>query len=60
SEAVGAEEAARILIAQKVIDGFDRISRNPADKVFLPSSMSGILELSSKSKAGGSSTTSAN
>ncbi|MFT5411437.1 MAG: regulator of protease activity HflC (stomatin/prohibitin superfamily), partial [Verrucomicrobiales bacterium] len=41
SEAVGAEEAARILIAQKVIDGFDRISRNPADKVFLPSSMSG-------------------
>jgi regulator of protease activity HflC (stomatin/prohibitin superfamily) len=49
SEAIGPQEAARILLAQKVIDGFDRISQNPADKVFLPSSMSGILELTTTS-----------
>lgn len=53
SESIGAQEAARILLAQKVIDGFDRISKNPADKVFLPSSMSGILELSTSAKASG-------
>ena len=46
AESVGAEEAARILLAQKVIDGFDRISQNPADKVFLPTSMTGVLDLS--------------
>lgn len=51
AESIGATEAARILMAQKVIDGFDRISQNPADKVFLPSSMSGILELSTSTKA---------
>ncbi|NOX99965.1 MAG: SPFH/Band 7/PHB domain protein [Verrucomicrobia bacterium] len=48
---IGAEEAARILLAQKVIDGFDRISKNPGDKVFLPSSMQGVLELSTSPKA---------
>ncbi len=53
SEVIGKEKAAEILIAQKVIDGFDRISQNPADKVFLPSSMTGVLELGTK---GGSST----
>ncbi|MEX2578272.1 MAG: stomatin-like protein [Verrucomicrobiales bacterium] len=45
AEAVGPAEASRILLAQKVLDGFDRISKNPADKVFLPSSMQGVLEL---------------
>lgn len=55
AESIGAAEAARILLAQKVIDGFDRISQNPADKVFLPSSMSGILELSTSAKASGGS-----
>ncbi len=49
SESIGPKEAARILLAQKVIDGFDRISQNPADKVFLPSNISGILELGSAS-----------
>jgi regulator of protease activity HflC (stomatin/prohibitin superfamily) len=53
TEAVGAEEAARILLAQKVIDGFDRISQNPADKVFLPTSMSGVIELTSGGKKSG-------
>ncbi len=47
AESIGAERAADVLLAQKVIDGFDRISQNPADKVFIPSSMSGVLELSS-------------
>jgi regulator of protease activity HflC (stomatin/prohibitin superfamily) len=51
AETVGSEKAAEILLAQKVIDGFDRISQNPADKVFLPSSMTGVLELSSKGKS---------
>lgn len=60
SEVIGAGEAARILLAQKVIDGFDRISQNPADKVFLPNSMSGIVELSSGGKnSGGGNTNSA-
>ena len=56
AETVGADEAAKILLAQKVIDGFDKISKNPGDKVFLPSSMSGVLELSTGSKGGGGST----
>jgi regulator of protease activity HflC (stomatin/prohibitin superfamily) len=51
AEALGPEEAARILLAQKVIDGFDKISKNPGDKVFLPSSMTGVLELSAGSGA---------
>lgn len=43
AEVLGREEAARILMAQKVIEGFDKISKNPGDKVFLPSNMQGIL-----------------
>ena len=53
AETVGADEAAKILLAQKVIDGFDKISKNPGDKVFLPSSMSGVLELSTGTKGSG-------
>ena len=49
---LGAHNNAQILIAQEVLDGFDRIWKNPADKVFLPSSMQGVLELSSSSKKG--------
>ncbi len=51
AQAVGAEEASRILLAQKVLDGFDRISRNPGDKVFLPSSLQGVLELSTNTRS---------
>ena len=43
AEVLGREEAARILMAQKVIEGFDKISQNPGDKVFLPSNMQGML-----------------
>ena len=35
--------AAQILIAQKYIDGFEAISANPSDKVFLPNSFNGML-----------------
>jgi len=45
AETLGREEASRVLLAQKVLDGFDKISKNPGDKVFLPSSMQGIVEL---------------
>jgi regulator of protease activity HflC (stomatin/prohibitin superfamily) len=45
SESVGAEQACKILLAQKVIEGFDRITKNPADKVFLPAGVKGILEM---------------
>jgi regulator of protease activity HflC (stomatin/prohibitin superfamily) len=37
------ECAAQILIAQKYLDGFDKISANPGDKVFLPNSFQGLL-----------------
>jgi regulator of protease activity HflC (stomatin/prohibitin superfamily) len=39
------EGAVRVLIAQKFIHGFDIISRNPSDKVFLPSSFQGIFSI---------------
>jgi regulator of protease activity HflC (stomatin/prohibitin superfamily) len=50
AETVGPEKAAELLLAQKVLDGYDRISQNPADKVFLPSSMNGVFDLSSNGK----------
>lgn len=39
------EGAARILVAQKVIDGYTRITANPAHKVFLPASFQGVFAL---------------
>lgn len=46
-EVLGDKDAARILIAQKCLLGFDKISQNPAHKVYLPSSFKGILSLDS-------------
>lgn len=43
-EIVG-EQASDFLLAQKYMDGFEKISKNPADKVFLPNSFQGILGL---------------
>lgn len=43
-EQVGEQEAAQILMAQKYISGFETISRNPADKIFLPNSIQHIQE----------------
>lgn len=56
SQTVGASEATEILIAQKVLEGFNTISKNPGDKVFLPSSLQGVLELSSSRNTQKSST----
>ena len=38
-----AEDVAQLLIAQKYIDGFETISKNPADKVFIPNSFTGLF-----------------
>lgn len=37
--------ASRILVAQKYLDGFDTISKNPASKVYLPNTFSGVFSL---------------
>jgi len=39
------ENATRILIAQKALDSYETISRNPADKVYLPSSPHEMLRI---------------
>jgi len=39
------ENAAHILISQKYIEGFNSISNNKSDKVYLPSSFRGLLAL---------------
>jgi regulator of protease activity HflC (stomatin/prohibitin superfamily) len=39
------ELAAQILLAQKCLEGFHTISRNPGDKVFLPNSPAGLMSL---------------
>ena len=43
-----ADMAIKVLIAQKYISGMDSISKNPADKVFLPNNFQGLFEISSK------------
>jgi len=39
------QDAVQILIAQKYLDGFEAISKNPADKVFLPNSFNGLFSI---------------
>jgi regulator of protease activity HflC (stomatin/prohibitin superfamily) len=39
------ECAAQILMAQKYLEGFDAISKNPADKVYLPTTFQGVMSL---------------
>ena len=43
-----ADMAIKVLIAQKYISGMDSISKNPADKVFLPNNFQGLFEITSK------------
>lgn len=43
---VGAEQASSILIANKYISGFETITKNPSDKVFLPNNFNSIFSLS--------------
>jgi regulator of protease activity HflC (stomatin/prohibitin superfamily) len=40
---IGAEGAVQVLIAEKYLAGFSAISKNPADKVYLPSSFRGLI-----------------
>jgi len=44
-EKTDASTAGQILIAQKYIDGMEAITKNPSDKVFLPSTFQGILSV---------------
>jgi len=44
TDALGAR-GAEVMIAQKYIDGFEVISRNPAEKVYLPSNFNGIISV---------------
>lgn len=49
-EKTDAQTAGQILIAQKFIDGMESITKNPSDKVFLPSNFQGILSIGADSK----------
>ncbi len=40
---IGAEAAAKLLMTAKVVEGYEAISSNPADKVFIPSNVNGII-----------------
>ena len=43
------QDAVQILVAQKYLDGFEAISKNPADKVFLPNSFKGLFSIATDS-----------
>ena len=45
TERIGGDQAAAVLIAQKYLTGFDTISKNPSDKVFLPNSFQALFAL---------------
>lgn len=47
------QNASTLLLAQKYIDGFDKISKNPSDKVFLPNSFKGLLGFQLEGPASG-------
>ncbi len=51
AQQVGSEKAAEILIAQKFIQGFDTITKNPADRVFLPNSYQTLLSITDQQTA---------
>lgn len=45
------EDVLKLLVAQKYVEGFNAISQNPADKVFLPSSAEGLNLFLGETKA---------
>jgi len=47
------QEAMQILLAQKYLDGFESISKNPADKVFLPNSFKGLFSIATDTDSSG-------
>lgn len=48
STSIGKEDASKILIAQKVIDGFAIISSKAGDKVYIPSNVGGFINFGDK------------
>lgn len=52
-ESVTAAAAGQVLVAQKLLDGFDRITKNPAHKVFLPNSFNGLFSLDAEHNPSG-------
>jgi regulator of protease activity HflC (stomatin/prohibitin superfamily) len=48
TEKLDSRSAATVLVAQKFLDGFNTISKNPADKVFLPNAFNGLFNLSTE------------
>lgn len=51
-QSLSPESAAAVLIAQKYLLGFETISRNPSDKVFLPNSFQGLFSLPTENRPG--------
>jgi regulator of protease activity HflC (stomatin/prohibitin superfamily) len=51
SETAGSKEAVELLLAQKYIDGFETISKNPADKVFIPNNFNAVYSLGTESNS---------
>lgn len=47
---IGSEEAARVLLTQKVIDGYDVITSNPANQVFIPTGTQSFIDLAGVKK----------
>lgn len=43
SELLGTDKAGQILLSEKVLDAYKSISKNPADKVFLPSNIQTLI-----------------
>ncbi|MCA9544558.1 MAG: SPFH/Band 7/PHB domain protein [Myxococcales bacterium] len=54
SQHVPPEWAARVVIAQKYLDGFERITKNPANKVFLPNGYPALFDFDANSGGGSS------
>lgn len=52
AEIVGPVEASRLLLAQKYLEGFESISQNPSDKVFLPNNFNAAFNIGTENRPG--------
>ena len=50
SDHIGEAEAARIVIAQKYLSGFETITKGESDKVFLPNSFQGLFSIGTETE----------
>ncbi len=50
TSSVGSEQAAKILMTAKIVEGYNTMSSNPADKVFIPSNINGIVNYDGQGK----------